>query len=307
MNRRKFIERTGILSAATLFPLAACTEKETKEMKEGEAFSPKYKLGYQLFSIRDEMAKDPIATLKALKAEGYKDFEHYGYDEAAGTFYGFQPAELKKMLEEMELNISSGHYGFSPFLEKSDDELKRFVDGCIAGSKALGADYIVWPWLAPEQRNLESYKIMIPKLQLLGKQITDAGLGFAYHNHGYEFEDLGGTTVYDMIMNETDPSEVKLQIDMYWLKRSSNYTPQQLIDKQPGRFTMWHLKDMDPETEDYTELGNGSIDYTTFMPDPKISGLEYFYIEQGGNFTHNSMQSAIDSAKYYKKHLQKFL
>ena len=309
MNRRKFIERTGILSAASLFPLAACTEKETKQMEETEAetYTPKYKLGYQLFSIRDEMAKDPLATLKALKELGYQDFEHYGYDEATGSFYGYEPAELKKILEDMELNISSGHYGFSPFLEKSDDDLKKFVDGCIAGSKALGADYITWPWLAPEQRNLESYKILIKKLQLIGKQVKDAGLRFAYHNHGYEFEDVGGTTAYDMVMNETDPEEVKLQLDMYWLKRSSNFTPQQLIDKQPGRFTMWHIKDMDPETEDYTELGNGSIDYLTFLPDPKSSGLEYYYIEQGGNFTHNSMQSAIDSAKYFKEKLQKFL
>jgi len=90
---------------------------------------------------------------------------------------------------------------------------------------------------------------------------------------------------------------VKLQIDMYWVMHSSKQTPKELISQHPGRYVMWHIKDMDKITRDYTELGNGSIDYVDVLPDPNESGLEYFYIEQGGNFAHNAMNFST-SSKY---------
>ena len=93
---------------------------------------------------------------------------------------------------------------------------------------------------------------------------------------------------------------------MYWVMHSSNFTPKELVDAQPGRYVLWHIKDMDKISRDYTELGNGSIDYLVHLPDPQKSGLEYFYIEQGGNFTVNSMESARTSAEYFKEHLQRF-
>ena len=287
----------GLLAGAAVSPISSFAHMN----------APKYKMGYQLFSIRDEMAKDPVATLKALKGMGYQDFELYGFDEEKIMFYGFKASEFKKILEDLELTVTSGHYGFSPYLDKSDDDLKRYVDQCIVGAKAIDSKYITWPWIAPEQRTMDKFRVMAKKLNIIGEQVTSAGLGFAYHNHGFEFEDHNGEIGYDVIVNETDASLVKLQIDMYWVMHSSNYTPQQLIDAQPGRFTLWHIKDMDPVTRDYTELGNGSIDYLELLPDPVKSGLEYFYIEQGGNFTNNSMESASFSSQYFKKHLQKFL
>ena len=148
---------------------------------------------------------------------------------------------------------------------------------------------------------------MSKKLNIIGEQITKAGLGFAYHNHGYEFEEHDGESGFEIIMRETDPSLVKLQMDMYWVMHSSKYTPKELIQKQPGRYVMWHIKDMDKVSKDYTELGNGSIDYVELLPDPNISGLEFYFIEQGGNFSDDSMKSASDSAKYFKEYLQKYL
>jgi len=261
----------------------------------------------QLYSIRDEMAKDPIATLKALKKMDYEDFETYGYETAEDSFYGFKSKEFKKILDDLQLTTSSGHFGFAPFLDKSADDLKRFVDQCIIGAKIMGMSYITWPWIAPEQRTIENFKRMTGKLNAIGEQVTAAGLGFAYHNHGFEFEDHNGEIGYDIIMKNTDPSLVKFQIDMYWVMHSSKFTPEELIKKQPKRFVMWHIKDMDKISRDYTELGNGSIDYTKLLPDPVMSGLEFYFIEQGGNYAHNSTQSAADSAKYFKSNLQKFL
>ena len=107
---------------------------------------------------------------------------------------------------------------------------------------------------------------MAPKLNTIGEQVAAAGLGFAYHNHGFEFEDHGGENGFDIIIKETDPALVKLQIDMYWVMHSSKQTPKELIAAQPGRFVMWHIKDMDKVSRDYTELGNGSIDYLKELP-----------------------------------------
>jgi sugar phosphate isomerase/epimerase len=108
-------------------------------------------------------------------------------------------------------------------------------------------------------------------------------------------------------MRETDPALVKLQLDLYWIMHSSKLGPSELFIKQPGRFVMWHIKDMDKISRDYSELGNGSIDFTVILPEASRAGLQYYYIEQGGNFAKNPMQSITDSADYFKKNLEKHL
>ena len=296
MNRRKFLENTGILTVSAIMPLPIYSMPEKN----------KFKLGLQLYSVNQEMTKDPIATLKAAKVMGYQDFETFGFDSEKGTYYGLKDKEFKKILEDLRITANSGHYEFSPYLNKSEDELKRFVDQCIKGAHTLNMKYIVWPWMAPEQRTIDNFKLMSKKLNVIGEQITASGIGFAYHNHGFEFLDQGGENGFEIILKDTDPALVKLQMDMYWVMNSSTYTPKELISKQPGRYVMWHLKDMDKVTRDYTELGNGSIDYNKLLPDPTESGLKYFYLEQGGNYAHSPMESAADSAEYFKKNLQRY-
>jgi sugar phosphate isomerase/epimerase len=296
MNRRKFITQTGVLSAAALLPIHGFSSSA----------SPKYKMGLQLFTIRQDMARDAIASLKSARAMGYEDVETYGFDSVKDTYYGYRSSEFKKILDDLQITASSGHYDFAPFLTKTDEELKRFVDQCIKGAHAVGMKYITWPWMAPEQRTMDNFKLLSAKLNLIGRQVNDAGLGFAYHNHDFEFTDYNGKIGYDIILNETDPALVKLQMDLYWVMHSSKLSPKEWIKKQPGRYVMWHIKDMDKITRDYTELGNGSIDYTEILPDPKQAGLEFYYLEQGGNFAHNPMKSIADSADYFKKHIQKY-
>ncbi len=296
MNRRDFLEKSAYLGMGST--MACATVQPPKR---------EFKLGYQLYSVRDAMALDPLKTLQSLKKMGYQDFELYGFDDKAGTYYGYAARDFKQVLDDLELTVTSGHYGFSPYLEQSDEAILRYVDRCIVGAKAINSQYITWPWISPELRTIEYFKLMVQKLNLIGERVYAAGLGFAYHNHGYEFKEHDGETGYDIILRDTDPALVKLQIDMYWVMHSSFYSPSELIAKQPGRFVMWHIKDMDKVTRDYTELGNGSIDYLKLLPDPVTSGLEYYYIEQGGNYATNSMVSAAHSASYFKEHLQRFL
>lgn len=297
MIRRSFLDKTAILGTTALLPLSSFSMFEKS----------KYKMGLQLYSINEEMTKETIVTLKALKALGYEDFETFGFESEKGTYYTYKASEFKKILEDLQITASSGHYGFSSYLDKPNDDLKRFVDQCIKGALTLDMKYITWPWIAPEQRTIDNFKLMSTKLNMIGEQVSKAGLGFAYHNHDFEFIDHDGENGYDIILNETDASLVKLQMDMYWVMHSSKLSLKELIAKQPGRYVMWHIKDMDKVTRDYTELGKGSINYAEILPDPVESGLKFYYLEQGGNFKINAMKSAADNAGYFKKHLQQYL
>jgi sugar phosphate isomerase/epimerase len=269
--------------------------------------SAKYKMGLQLFTVREPLAKDVVGTIKKIAAIGYEDSETYGYDPAQGTYYGLKASSFKQLLADHKMITTSGHYDFTKFFDKSTDEMMRYVDQCIEGAHALGQKYITWPWLDPAFRTLENFRLLTGKLNSIGERINKAGLGFAYHNHDFEFVDYNGENGYNIIMRETDPALVKLQMDLYWVMHSSKQSPSELFSKQPGRFVMWHIKDMDKISRDYSELGNGSIDFTVILPEASRAGLQYYYIEQGGNFAKDPIQSITDSAAYFKKNLEKYL
>ncbi|MFX0556975.1 sugar phosphate isomerase/epimerase family protein [Maribacter sp. CXY002] len=294
-TRRTFLKQSGVLSVSSLLPLSVFEIK------------PRFKMGLQLFTIRDAMAKDPIESIKYARGLGYEDGEIYGYDGDNDTYYGIKSKEFKKQLEDLDFTISSGHYDFSSRFNDPMEKLERYVDQCIEGSYILNSKFITWPWLAPEFCTIENFKILTDKLNRIGERINKAGMQFAYHNHDFEFTDHNGEQGYNIILSGTDPNLVKLQMDMYWVEHSSKKSPAELIAENPGRYVMWHIKDMDKVTRDYSEMGNGSIDYKNLLSSIEKEDLQYYYIEQGGNFAVNSMQSITDSAIYFKKHLQRYL
>jgi sugar phosphate isomerase/epimerase len=267
----------------------------------------KYKMGLQLFTVRGPLAKDVVGSIQKIANIGYEDCETYGYDPLQKRYYGLDASAFKQLLADNKMITTSGHYDFTRFFDKSADEMMGYVDKCIEGAHALGQHYITWPWLDPSFRTLENFRLLTGKLNTIGERVNKAGLGFAYHNHDFEFVDYGGETGYDIIMKETDPDLVKLQMDLYWVMHSSKLSPVQWFNKQPGRFVMWHVKDMDKISRDYSELGNGSIDFSVILPQASLAGLQYYYIEQGGNFAKDPMQSITDSADYFKKNLEKYL
>ena len=294
----KFNFTTFSLLALFFGLLSSCTTGPQKKSSP----LPKHKIGLQMFSVRDAMAKDPKGTLIALKEMGYEDFETYGFDPETATIYGYPVAVFKSILDELGLTTTSGHYGFAGLMEASPEEVSAYVAKCIEAAKTLESPYLTWPFVLEGYRNPAGFVRLAKLLNQIGQQVTEAGLGFAYHNHGYEFEDWGGTTGYNIILENTNPDWVKLQLDMFWAVHSGK-TPKELVAAQPGRYVMWHIKDMHKESRDYTEMGQGSIDYKSMLPDPKTSGLQYYYIEQGGNFAVNSMESAKTSIRYVKENL----
>ena len=251
------------------------------------------------------MNRDPVASLKHVAQMGYEEVETYGIDPKALTYYGLPAAEFAKRLQDHNLPTPSGHYDLQQFLSGSADDLNRYVDRCAEGARVLGQRYIVWPYIEPRLRTLDTYKRVAGLLNAIGSRLAKSGLHVAYHNGGGEFIAQTGQLPYDIILRETDPALVKLQIDLYWHAHDTSDPPHTLFKRAPGRFAMWHVKDMHKVSRDYTEMGNGTIDYTKIWPDAAMSGMTHFYVEQGGNFAVSAMQSAADGMAYVKKYLKR--
>lgn len=224
MERRKFVKNLGLFTATAMAPVSCISSPEKS----------KYKMGLQAFTIRDAMKKDLIGSLKTVQSLGYEDLELYGFNPNDNTYYGHSAANFKKILNDNGLTASSCHYGFSDYFEADGNELKKYVDKCISTAKELDLSYITWPWLDPKYRTIENYRVLAQKLNLIGEQVNASGLGFAYHNHDFDFVAHNGEIGYDIIMAGTDSKLVKLQLDLYWAVHSSKLSPAELIAKTPN-------------------------------------------------------------------------
>ena len=269
------------------------------------AAKPRYEMGLQLYTVRDPMAAAPLGTLKAIAALAYRNLETYGFDADKVRYYGMDARDFKRVLDGLDLRSTSGHYDLFRHLESPVPELRGYVNQCVEGALALEQTYITWPWLPPAQRTIRHFELLADRLNLIGEQVKAAGLKLAYHNHDFEFVAQDGRLGYDIVMQQTDPALVKLELDLFWAAHSSKRSPHELFALQPGRFVMWHIKDMDQQNRDrYTELGNGSIDFTRIMPEAQLAGLESYFVEQGDNFAVDPMKSIATSAAYVKRRLE---
>jgi sugar phosphate isomerase/epimerase len=292
INRRTFMQQAGAFASAAF-------------LSPGVQRKPVYKMGLQLFTVRAAMARDVEGTLKRVADMGYQELETYGFDPEGIRYYGLSAADFAQRLRDLNLTTPSGHYDLNRFSSSSVDDLKRYADRCVQGAHALGQSYITWPLLGEADRTIEKFKMVAGRLNLLGEHLKKAKLQLAYHNHDFEFVEQNGQIGYDIILKETDPALVKLQMDLYWIAHGSKLSPNQWFKRAPGRFVMWHVKDMHKTSRDYTELGNGSIDFPRIWPDASLAGLKHFFVEQGGNFTHDPLRSVADSAEYVKRVLLK--
>jgi sugar phosphate isomerase/epimerase len=292
ITRRRFTQQAGAFASAAL----GLPRYQPR---------PRYKLGLQLYTVRAALARDVDGTLKRVAEMGYEEVETYGFDPDGIGYYGLAGKAFAQRLRDHKLTTPSGHYDLNRFVSSSVDDLRRYVDRCVEGAQALGQEYITWPLLDEGSRTIDKFKIAAERLNIAGGQIKKAGLQLAYHNHDFEFVEQNGQIGYDIILKETDPALVKLQMDLYWIAHGSKLTAHEWFERQPGRFVMWHVKDMHRTSRDYTEVGNGTIDFTRIWPDARLAGMKHFFVEQGGNFTHDPFRSIADSAEYVKRVLLK--
>ncbi|MEO6893883.1 MAG: sugar phosphate isomerase/epimerase [Ginsengibacter sp.] len=290
-TRRSFLKTSSVLSAGLMIAPSA--------------FKPKNPLiGLQLYTVRDAMAKDPKAALAKVAGLGYNSVEGATYtgDE---KFYGMSPEEFKQVLKDNGLVMYSSHYRLGEDKMNGQDIKGTILhdwDKAIEDATKVGLKYMVCAWLSPEERGtLDHYKKVSDDLNVAGSKCKNAGIQLCYHNHDFEFIKENGQYPYDILMR-TDPNLVKMEMDLYWIKKAGQ-DPIELFKKHPGRYPLWHVKDMDKTPQkNFTEVGNGVIDFKEIFKYKKLAGMKYFYVEQdqtpGDPFV--SIKQSFD---YIKKNL----
>jgi sugar phosphate isomerase/epimerase len=287
-SRRTFIINGSLAAAAVLAMPSFAFNMNRKE------------IGLQLYTLRDELPKDVKTTLEKVASAGFTTVETYGFS-IKDQFWGLSPMELKKILDANKLKAVSGHYGLGSFLA---DGNTTELEAAIVAAKILKSEYLIIPWVDPPfRKNIEDYKKIAGRLNEAAKMCHKAGLKLAYHNHDFEFENYNGTTGYEILLKETDKDLVFFEMDLYWVVRSGK-DPLQLFKENPGRFKLWHVKDMDKVNPALnTEIGAGSIDFSPVFKEAKLSGMKHFFVEQENNFAVDSFKSVKTSFDFISNHL----
>jgi sugar phosphate isomerase/epimerase len=273
-TRRDFLKTSGGLAlGALLLP----------NLSKGEKLK---NVGIQLYSVRKEMLADAVGTLKQLAKIGYKELESARSEK--GNYYGLAPKEIKKIASDLGMTLRSGHVHV-------DKDWQRSID--LASE--TGQNYLVCSSLPSEGQTVDNYKKVAEIFSKAGEDCKKSNLIFAYHNHEYEFEKENGQVLYDVLLSNTDPNLVTWELDLGWVVASGN-DPLTYFNKYPGRFPLWHLKDMDVTNQRSTEFGKGQIKVQEILKNAKKSGVKYIFVEQ-----EEYASTALESMKYDFEYLQK--
>lgn len=222
-------------------------------------------IGLQLYTVRELFEKDPMGTLEKVAAIGYREVEFGG-----GGYDRMDHVALRKTMDRLELKSPSLHIGY--------DALASDFERSVTMAKALGADTVVLPWMAETLRGAEGWKVAVANFSRWAEQLKKAGLDFAYHNHDFEFTTKpGGRSLYDMLLADTDPELVKLELDLFWAV-AADEDPKAIIRRNPGRIYAYHVKDRTPDGK-MTSVGKGVIDFADIFTLDSIAGVKHFYVE----------------------------
>lgn len=255
MNRRMLLGSAGAAAATTLFsPLMA--PASAMQLKA---------IGLQLYTVRELFQKDPAATLEQVARIGYREVEFGG-----GGYLEMDPAMLRATTDRLGLRAPSVHVGY--------DALLRQFDRSVTIAKTLGADTIVLPFLSNEHRTEAGFATAMTNINRFAADLKTAGLGFAYHNHDFEFTNKpGGVSLFDRLVAGTDPALIKIELDIYWAAFAGE-SPAALIDRLRGRVYAYHVKDMRADRS-MTAVGLGKIDFAALFKRKASAGVEHFYVE----------------------------
>ena len=281
-TRRGFIKKSGTFAIGSLMipSLISLTKGKTKE------------IGLQIYSVRDQLDKDLEGTLQLFAKIGYKWIELADYKD--GKFYGKSPAVFKKIIDDLGMVIICSHTG----VEIKDVDLSN-AEKLADAHAELGLKYVIKPWLVEERRiSADSYKKVADELNKIGEVMKERGLKFAYHNHNFEFETVDGQIPYDILLSHTDKDLVTFEIDLYWIKKGGK-SALEYFNKYPGRFELFHLKDMDNTEEAYfTEVGSGIIDFKEIFAQKDLAQMKYFFVEIDECKNYSSLESVRISFDY---------
>ena len=282
-NRRNFLKGAGTLAIGGI----ALSGKAASLLN----FKDKHAVGIQLFTFFNVMDADVKGTLSKISAVGYKEIE--SAFSKLGGYYGAKPKEFKAMVNGEGLVWRSHHVLGAPFkmppgmkmpttpdgkpmvipqMLNLRDNMQQLVDEAAEG----GVTYLVCA-NAPIN-TLDDIKSSIAILQKTGAAAKKAGLQFCYHNHDAEFHVVENKVPYNLLLAETDPHEVKFELDLAWAVKGGK-NPVEMFKQHPGRFPLWHVKDLDASRENILPVGSGTIDFKPIFAAAKIAGMQHFFVE----------------------------
>ncbi len=273
MNRRTFIRTTAATS------LVFSTSQTSFALEAENAY--RKNLGIQLYTLRNELAKDPAGTLKKVAALGYKQVELYGFPNADPLVSGAKEAGLE---------INSAHFEWDAVVNPKDAEMSDFAR-IVEKANKLGLSHLVIPYLKePNRTTLDDYRKVAENANIAAVMAKKAGIRLSYHNHNFEFEPKeGGKSGYDVFMAEFSP-DMQFEIDVFWVK-AAGLDPVALIGKLHGRVTQLHLKDLKEgvtvpsfgtslPVDAFQPLGAGTIPMEPIIVAAKAAGVEHCHVEQ---------------------------
>jgi sugar phosphate isomerase/epimerase len=237
----------------------------------------------QLYTVRDELAKDFAGTIRRVAEIGYPGVELSNYGDISSS-------DLKALLDETGLRAASTHVGLAAL----DADFDKEIDYCAA----VGCSYLVLPSLPPEMRDAAKLKALAPGLNEYGRRCRERGLVFAYHNHDFEFvAGADGTYLLDALLDSTDPTLVHLELDIYWAAYAG-VDPVAYLRRRSGRVPLVHLKDMAADRS-FTEVGAGTIDMAGIFAAADAGGAAW-YIVENDRPAMPSLESARRSLEYLR-------
>ncbi len=313
-NRRKFIQQSGTFALGSLFiPRLSNTGFFSRE----KALAP---IGLQLYTLGDLMTTDTKGTLQKLAAIGYKEVESAGSEK--GNFYGYKPKEFSAMVKDAGMHWRSAHVGGAPFTmgqimkmaKNAEDSarMQKYMDKMKDTPKPLnltdnfqqladdgaegGISYLVCSSIPVS--TLDEIKTAADVFSKAGEACKKNGVQFAYHNHVSEFDEIEGHRPFDYILDNTDKELVKMELDLAWATKAKQ-DPVELFKLHPGRYPLWHVKDLNKTNMQPAEVGLGIVDFKRIFENAKESGMKYFFVEQDG--APKPLENVANSYNYLKK------
>jgi sugar phosphate isomerase/epimerase len=284
-TRRTFVKKLALAGGALA---AGCTPAPRSAAAGAAGAVRADRIGLQLYTVRDQMEKDFVGTLERVAQIGYREVEFAGY-------FNHSPEEVRALLNRLGLTSPSVHVGLA--------DLRKDLPGAIRSAKVVGQQYITVPALdeafSGAKLDLAFWQRTAAELNRIGAAVKAEGLKLAYHNHNFEFDRLdSGQTGWDVLIGQTDPGLLAFELDLLWAT-FAGMDPVQLFQRNPGRYPLWHVKDIRGLREamasvpaEHTTMqaiqaaaarlaavGTGDIDFTRIFAQARTAGMEHYFVE----------------------------
>jgi sugar phosphate isomerase/epimerase len=241
-------------------------------------------ISLQLYTVREEVSRDMPGTLRRISEIGYPAVEFAGYG-------GLSPVNLRRLIDDLGLRASGAHVPF--------DSWQNHPETVIEDMHALNCTHAIVPIAPPEHREDEASVTRLAEgFNRWGELCRQFGITFSYHNHAFEFAPMGETTMWDVLIRETDPDLVHLELDLYWV-RYGGADPETVLRDLGDRISLVHMKDMAPdEQRSDLPVGEGTMPWPELLNTADAAGVEWYVAEQ------DNPRDALEDVRTSLRHLR---